>query len=97
MGKKAVLVIKRNEQNNVILRRSSSAEFTSQQSEKTLPTRLSKWNKSTYICCSNCNRSVFQRNPGDKKSGRKMREVDVGRGVTEELGPELLLAFTGYE
>lgn len=43
MGKKAVLVMKRNEQNNTTLRRSSYAEVISQGSEKTLPTRLSKF------------------------------------------------------
>lgn len=41
MGKKAVLVIKSNEQNNTTLRSSSHAEVISQESEKTLPTRLS--------------------------------------------------------
>lgn len=60
MGKKAVLVIKRNEWNNITLRWSFSAEVTLQQSEKTLPTRLSKLNKSTCICCSNLADQYFK-------------------------------------
>lgn len=51
---KNVIVIKRVEQNNFILRFSLNAEVvTSQQNERTLPTRLSKLNKSTCVCCSN--------------------------------------------
>lgn len=60
MGKQAVLVIKRNEQNNITLRCSSNIEVTSQQSEKILPTRLSKLNKSTCVCCSNLTGQYFK-------------------------------------
>lgn len=60
MGKQAVLVIKMNEQNNTTLRCSSNAEVTSQQSEKILPTRLSKLNKSTCVCCSNLAGQYFK-------------------------------------
>lgn len=47
-------MIKRDEQNSIILRCSLDAEVaTSQQNERTLPTGLSKLNKSTCVCFSN--------------------------------------------
>lgn len=47
-------MIKRVEQNNIILRCSLNAEIvTSKQNERMLPTRFSKLNKSSCVGCSN--------------------------------------------
>lgn len=75
-------MIKTEEQNSIILRCSLNAVVvTSQQNERTLPTRLSKLNKSTYVCCSNLVGQYFK----DKQAGRKMREPVVGRVVRKSL------------